>query len=67
MIDLTMDYIDIKPPLTNEQMILANHYAGQAMQALIATIKINDSEEYNYEAVAKDAFKFAEAMVRYNP
>ncbi len=67
MIDLTMDYIDIKPPLSNEQMVLANHYAGLAMQALITTIRIGDFEEYNYDAVAKDAFKFAEAMVRYEP
>lgn len=62
-----MDYVSMKAPLTNDEMILANHYAGLAMQALITTIRISNTEEYNYEAVARDAFKFAEAMVRYEP
>lgn len=37
--------------------------AGQAMSALIGTISISDDEQYNYQALSKDAFEFAEAMI----
>jgi len=46
-----------------EQYDLLLKFAGQAMQSLITTIKINDDEEYNYLFLAKDAFRFAEAML----
>ncbi len=46
-----------------EQHDLLLKFAGQAMQSLITTIRINDGEDYNYTFLARDAFKFAEAML----
>lgn len=46
-----------------EQHDLLLKFAGQAMQSLITTIKIDDYEQYNYTLLAKDSFRFAEAML----
>lgn len=49
-------------PKENNEYILI--FAGQAMQSLIRGIApISDEEEYNYYALATDAFKFSKAML----